>query len=161
MYFGSIEMPKVEIPACSPAEHEALLFVVPDPVEQSDAFDLVCGLVLLADAAFKDGRFVKLPVVASDLFLQVVIAERLRIGVPADASCIYSMCFDKLMSYPRVFGDIPKGHGHHSGVQILQPVVKGPAHDAHKGRVTKALASFDCCRECDLPGVVLFVAVFA
>lgn len=110
MHLCSIKMSNVEITACSPAEDETLLFVVPDPVEQLETFDFLDTLVLLADAAFEDPRFVKLPVVASDLLLQVVISERFCIRIAADAPRVDSMCFDKLMSYPRVFGDVAIGH---------------------------------------------------
>ena len=64
MHLCSIKMSNVEITACSPAEDETLLFVISDPVEQLETFDFLDTLVQLADAAFEDRRFVKLPVVS-------------------------------------------------------------------------------------------------
>ena len=136
MDFCTVKLPQVKIAAVPAPEYKAFLIVKRNPVKQTEALYKIRCLVAFSAAAFQDGILMYLAVMAPDFLLVKIIPQRLRLRMPADASCIYTMRFLQAVPNTDIFREIPICQAY-VRIQLFQLVIKGPAHDTHERSITE------------------------
>ena len=81
-----------------------------DLVEESESLDHVCSLITFSDSSRKNLQLMDLPVMAAHLLQCEPFAGRDGISVPADTSCVCTMCLLNVIFLPPVCCDIAKCH---------------------------------------------------
>lgn len=141
-----VQLPQIEITAGTTAEHEAFLPSKHHLVKKMESVNGVRRLVQLASSAFEYFLLMDLAIMTPNLNLQKTIRQAFGFEIPSDTESICRVRLDYTVRDALILRDVAKRHVNIL-VQLLQPFVERPAHDAHEGCIAKSHTTMDRLRQ--------------